>query len=242
MAVLCPDHRWWYYFVVRLQFDDRGEPLASKPNPLTSKGPAAERILKAAKTLFAGSGFANTSTMSIARMAQTSESQLIKHFGSKEGLLEAIFEDGWNHIAQAFGTLEYIPAPSSKLQALVGLILSKLEEDEQLKQLFLLEGRRIRKEGNMVLMTKGFLGLVNTADRLLKEMRDLGQLRSDLSIEGMRSALIGMLEGLLRDRMLAGRIPYSASYTAEDIRKLFLHVLHSFSDTPEYPSSHAKSL
>jgi AcrR family transcriptional regulator len=242
MAVLCPDHRWWYYFVVRLQFDDRGEPLASKPNPLTSKGPAAERILKAAKTLFAGSGFANTSTMSIARMAQTSESQLIKHFGSKEGLLEAIFEDGWNHIAKAFGTLEYIPAPSSKLQALVGLILSKLEEDEQLKQLFLLEGRRIRKEGRMVLMTKGFLGLVNTADRLLKEMRDLGQLRSDLSIEGMRSALIGMLEGLLRDRMLAGRIPYSASYTAEDIRKLFLHVLHSFSDTPEYPSSHAKSL
>src|SRR5579859_1861543 len=133
--------------------------MASAPNPLTNKGPAAERILKAAKMLFAGSGFENTSTISIALMAQTSESQIIKHFGSKEGLLEAIFEDGWNHIAQAFGALEYIPAPSSKLQALVGLILSKLEEDEQLKQLFLLEGRRIRKEGHMVLMTKGFLGL-----------------------------------------------------------------------------------
>jgi AcrR family transcriptional regulator len=214
--------------------------MASVPNPLTSKGPAAERILKAAKALFAGSGFENTSTISIARMAQTSESQLIKHFGSKEGLLEAIFEEGWNHIAQAFGTLEYIPAPSSKLQALVGLILSKLEEDEQLKQLFLLEGRRIRKEGHMVLMTKGFLGLVNTADRLLKEMRDLGQLRSDLNIEGMRSALIGMMEGLLRDRMLSGRIPYASSYTAEDIRKLFLHVLHSFAATPDYLSNHAK--
>jgi AcrR family transcriptional regulator len=173
-------------------------------------------------------------------MAQTSESQIIKHFGSKEGLLEAIFEDGWNHIAQAFGTLEYIPAPSAKLQALVGLIVSKLEEDEQLKQLFLLEGRRIRKEGHMVLMTKGFLGLVNTADRLLREMRDLGQLRSDLHLEGIRSALIGMLEGLLRDRMLAGRIPYSASYTAEDIRKLFLHVLHSFSASQDQFSSHAK--
>ena len=214
--------------------------MASVPNPLTNKGPAAERILKAAKMLFAESGFENTSTISIARMAQTSESQLIKHFGSKEGLLEAIFEEGWNHIAQAFGALEYIPAPSSKLQALVGLILSKLEEDEQLKQLFLLEGRRIRKEGHMVLMTKGFLGLVNTADRLLREMRDLGQLRSDLHIEGMRSALIGMMEGLLRDRMLSGRIPYSSSYTAEDIRKLFLHVLHSFSATPEYLSNRAK--
>ena len=180
--------------------------MASEPNPLTPKGPAAERILRAGKALFAGSGFENTSTISIARLAQTSESQIIKHFSHKEGLLEAIFEEGWRHIGQAFGALEYIPAPSSKLQALVGLILTKLEEDEQLKRLFLLEGRRIRKEGHMVLMTKGFLRLVKTADRLLREMRDLGQLRSDLHIEGIRSALIGMMEGLLRDRMLSSAL------------------------------------
>ena len=98
--------------------------MASISNPLSAKGPAAERILKAGKLLFAEAGFENTSTISIARMAQTSESQLIKHFGSKEGLLEAIFEHGWNHIAEAFGALEYIPAPSAKLQALVGLILA----------------------------------------------------------------------------------------------------------------------
>lgn len=200
----------------------------------------SERILHAAKALFAVSGFENTSTISIARLAQTSESQIIKHFGSKEGLLEAIFEVGWTHIGEAFGALEYIPAPSAKLQALVGLILAKLEEDEQLKQLFLLEGRRIRREGHMVLMTKGFLRLVQIADRLLQEMRDLGQLRSDLHIEGIRSALIGMMEGLLRDRMLANRIAYSASFNAEDIRKLFLHVLNSFSPSPESISDRAK--
>jgi AcrR family transcriptional regulator len=197
--------------------------------------PAAERILLAAKALFAEHGFENTSTMSIARQAQTSESQIIKHFGTKEGLLEAIFEDGWKHIGQAFGAIEYLPSPSSKLQALVGLILTKLEEDDLLKQLFLLEGRRVRREGRMVLMTQGFQQLVKTADRLLKEMRDLGQLRSDLHLEGIRSALIGMLEGLLRDRMLATRIPYSASFNAEDIRKLFLHVLNSFSVSSEQP-------
>ena len=95
--------------------------MALNPNPLTQKGPAAERILKAAKALFAGSGFENTSTISIARMAQTSESQLIKHFGSKEGLLEAIFEDGWNHIAQAFGTLEYIPGSQLKIAGAGGV-------------------------------------------------------------------------------------------------------------------------
>ncbi len=215
--------------------------MASVSNKSTHKGSAAERILKAAKMLFAESGFENTSTISIAREAQTSESQLIKHFGNKEGLLEAIFEEGWKHIADAFGALEYIPAPSAKLQALVGMILSKLKDDEQLKKLFLLEGRRIRREGHMVLMTQGFIRLVNTADRLLREMRDLGQLRSDLNIEGMRSALIGMMEGLLRDQMLDGRIPYSASFNAEDIRKLFLHVLLSFSTNSKLLSNEAKS-
>jgi AcrR family transcriptional regulator len=215
--------------------------MASAPNPISPKGSPAERILRAAKALFAVSGFENTSTISIARLAQTSESQIIKHFGHKEGLLEAVFEDGWRHIGEAFGALEYIPAPSSKLQALVGLILTKLEEDEQLKRLFLLEGRRIRKEGHMVLMTEGFLRLVKTADRLLKEMRDLGQLRSDLHIEGIRSALIGMMEGLLRDRMLASSIAYSASYNGEDIRKLFLHVLNSFSATHETSAGQAKN-
>jgi AcrR family transcriptional regulator len=193
---------------------------------------ARERILLAAKNLFAKGGFENTSTMSIARAAQTSESQILKHYGSKEGLLEAIFDDGWRRIGETFGTLEYLPSPSAKLQALVGLVLSKLEEDEQLKKLFLMEGRRIRKEGHMVLMTRGYRDLVRVIDTLLEEMRDLGQLRADLNLHGLRSALIGMLEGLMRDRMLAGSSDYPAAFDSEDIRKLFLHFLQSFLSFP----------
>ena len=191
--------------------------------------PTAERVLIAAKALFAQNGFENTTTASLARMARTSESQIVKHFGSKEGLLEEIFEDGWRHIAHSFAAIEYLPSPSSKLQALVGSVLSKLEEDEQLKQLFLLEGRRIRKEGHMVLLTKGYLELIKTVDGLLAEMRDVGELRSDLNVEATRSALIGMVEGLLRDRMMARRANYPAAFSPDDIRKLFLHVLQSFS-------------
>ena len=194
--------------------------------------PTAERVLIAAKALFAQNGFENTTTASIARMARTSESQIVKHFGSKEGLLEEIFEDGWRHIGHSFAAIEYLPTPSSKLQALVGSVLTKLEEDEQLKQLFLLEGRRIRKEGHMVLLTHGYLELIKTVDGLLSEMRDVGELRSNLNVEATRSALIGMVEGLLRDRMMARRANYPAAFSSEDIRKLFLHVLQSFSAKP----------
>lgn len=205
---------------------------ASKSAKVLTKVSTRDRILHAAKALFAHSGFENTTTMSIASQAQTSESQMIKHFGGKEGVLEAIFEDGWKRIEEAFGAVEYLPSPSSKLQALVGLVLTRLEEDDQLKQLFLLEGRRIRKEGHLILMTRGFLNLVKTIDALLLEMRNLGQLRADLNIEGIRSAIIGMMEGLLRDKMLATRVGYPASFDSDDIRRLFLHVLQSFSTVP----------
>lgn len=114
------------------------------------------------------------------------------------------------------------------MQSLVGLILASLQDDPELKELFLLEGRRIRKEGQLVLMTGGFLSLVRGIDDLLMQMRNNGQLRSDLHIEGIRSALMGMMEGLLRDRMLATRSNYPASYNEAEIRNLFLHVLQCF--------------
>ena len=40
----------------------------------------------------------SATTSAIARMAGTSESQLIKHFGSKEGLLEAIYDEAWQRL------------------------------------------------------------------------------------------------------------------------------------------------
>ncbi len=192
-------------------------------------GSSRQRILLVARKLFATDGYENTSTNSISRAAKTSESQIIKHFGGKEGLLEAIFEEGWGRIAESYKGLEYLSLPSAKLQSLVGLILSKLADDPDMQVLFLFEGRRVRKEGHMILMTSGFLNLVKVIDELLLEMRANGELRLDLNIEAVRSGLIGMMEGLLRDRMLASRVQYPASYTQVDIRNLFLHFLKTFS-------------
>src|ERR1041385_6502583 len=114
-----------------------------------------DRILNAAKHLFATRGYENTSTVAIARAAGTSESQLIKHFGSKEGLLEAIFDMGWERMSAMFPALQPIASPAERLEALLEMMLSGLERDPELKQLMLLEGRRIRKEGHMVMLTEG---------------------------------------------------------------------------------------
>ena len=72
----------------------------------TSHLPARERMLQVAKQLFAERGYENTSTVAIARAAGSSESQLMKHFGSKEGLLEAVFDQGWSILTERLGDLD----------------------------------------------------------------------------------------------------------------------------------------
>jgi AcrR family transcriptional regulator len=191
----------------------------------TPVGSSHDRILAAAKQLFASRGYENTSTVAIARLAGTSESQLMKHFGNKEGLLEAIFDQGWEKMGYALRGIHELSPASEKLLSLLDLVLSALERDPELKELMLLEGRRVRKEGRMVLLTRGYQEFVKTVDSLLLEMRAAGELRSNANSQAIRSGLMGMLEGMLRDQMLARRINYPAAYTTEEIRMLFTSVL-----------------
>ncbi len=188
-------------------------------------GSSRDRIRQAAKQLFASRGYENTSTVAIARLAGTSESQLMKHFGSKEGLLEAIFDDGWIALASHVTDLDKIASPRDKLGMLLDLMLGGMERDPELKLLILLEGRRIRKEGQIVLITQGFLRFVHVLDGILAQMRAANQLRPDLPVEAVRSALMGMFEGLLRDQMLAEKTGFPARYTAADLRQLFNVIL-----------------
>lgn len=213
-------------------------PASSKAEAPPAAASSHDRILQAAKILFAGKGYGNTSTVAIARLAGTSESQLMKHFGSKEGLLDAIFEQAWQKmnwgVRQA---IQGLPSPADKLSALVGLMITALEKDPELKLLMLLEGRRIRKEGHMVLLTQGFQEFVRLLDGVLREMRAAGQLRAETHPEAVRSALMGALEGLMRDQLLAHRIGFPARYNNKQLRQTFETLLASFIVSEAHPSS-----
>ncbi len=193
-------------------------------------GPSThDRILKVAKTLFANRGYEHTSTSAIARQAGTSESQLMKHFGSKAGLLEAIFIEGWTQITEeARAAAQNVASPPEKLQGLSRCVLQHLERDPELKLLMLLEGRRIRKEGQMVALTEGFLGFVQLLDGVLYEMREMNLLRPNLSPQAVRSALMGMLEGMLRDRFLSDRVGFPADFKMDQLQETMGYALSSF--------------
>jgi len=192
-------------------------------------GSTHERILRVGKTLFANRGYEHTSTSAIARQAGTSESQLMKHFGSKAGILEAIFIEGWNLITEeARVAIMGVASPLEQLRILSGCVLQCLERDQELKLLMLLEGRRIRREGQMVALTEGFLGFVRLTDSVLTAMRDQNLLRPDLSPQIVRSALMGMLEGMLRDRFLAERLAFPADFKPPQIQQTLDLTLQAF--------------
>ncbi|TLZ28289.1 MAG: helix-turn-helix transcriptional regulator, partial [Gammaproteobacteria bacterium] len=67
---------------------------SSNPEPAEAAS-SRERLLSTAKRLMAEAGYERVSTAAIAREAGTSESQLVRNFGSKAGLLETIFDESW---------------------------------------------------------------------------------------------------------------------------------------------------
>src|SRR5260370_32454500 len=98
--------------------------LPATPESVKATGSTHERILRVSKSLFANRGYEHTSTSAIARQAGTSESQLMKHLGSKAGLLVGIFIEGWTQITEeALAAAQNVASTPGKLQGLswVGL-------------------------------------------------------------------------------------------------------------------------
>lgn len=197
---------------------------SSSPSVSSSR----DRILDSAKTLFARQGYESTSTAAICRQAGTSESQLLKHFENKQGLLEAIFESAWRQINPAIRlATESISNPSDRLKMLIEMVLNFLGKDHDLLLLFLLEGRRIRDNGKFVVLAPGFLEFVGIVDGILKQLSKTGALASGLNPEAVRSGLMGAVEGLLRDQLLGQHAKYPAGYSAADIHAICFRFLNS---------------
>lgn len=191
---------------------------ATKPSTLTS---SRDRIREAAKSIFAFRGYEASSTAAICRLAGTSQSQLIKHFANKQGLLDAIFEYAWEQINPAISlAIEKVAPPREKLKIMVDIVLTFLEKDREMRTLFLLEGRRIRGDGHMVVLVPGFFEFVKTLDAVVKEMLAKGHLSQQLHPQAVRSAIMGMVEGLIRDQSLAKSSHFPASYSEADVRAI----------------------
>lgn len=180
------------------------------------------RLLNAGKTLFAKNGYEQTSTAAIAREAGSSESQLIRYFGGKAGLLEAIFNESWAGLNEA--VQQQISAGDTGragILKLLGLMISALSRDHDTAFLFLFEGRRMRGGSHEVIISRGFQKFMEVVNELIEKGRQDGSFRTDITPNVLCSAMFGCAEGMVRDRVLAERNNKPDPFTEEDIIRTF---------------------
>lgn len=80
-----------------------------------------EKILQAALELFAEEGFKPTSTSKVAKKAGVSEGLIFRHFGNKEGLLEAIMQEGEEQAKVLFADIVLESDPKKVIEKYFGL-------------------------------------------------------------------------------------------------------------------------
>lgn len=180
------------------------------------------RLLAAGKTLFAQSGYEQTSTSAIARAAGTSESQLMRYFGGKAGLLDTIFNESWSALTESVGsTVGDAPHAREAILALLRLMLAALGQDNELAVLFLFEGRRVRGPSHEVALSKGFVHFWELICGLIERGQAEGSFRADVKAVVLASAILGCAEGMMRDRLLAGRGAPPNPFDEDAVRNTF---------------------
>jgi AcrR family transcriptional regulator len=173
------------------------------------------RLLHAGKTLFAKNGYELTSTAAIAREAGSSESQLIRYFGGKAGLLEAIFNESWSPLNEVLD--QAITGTRHGREAIIRiliLMIQALNRDHDVAFLFLFEGRRMRAGSHGVSLSKGFLHFLEAIDTQIARGQEDGSFRADIDRQVLCSAMLGAAEGMVRDRVMAERS--NTPHTLED--------------------------
>jgi hypothetical protein len=107
-------------------------------------------------------------------------------------------------------------------------MMTALGEDRRLRNLMLLEGRRVRKRGHEIVLSGGFRQFLGQLDGVLQDISAAGQLRRTLPLDAVRSAVMGAFEGLLRDQLMAELIAYPARYDRKAVLAAFEVVLAAF--------------
>ena len=88
-----------------------------------------ERIIQAALQLFSEKGYAATSTSKVAKAAGVSEGLIFRHFGNKEGLLQAILNLGTERANVLYQHVLTHNQPKQALRAILEMAF-EIEEEQ----------------------------------------------------------------------------------------------------------------
>ena len=197
------------------------------------KHTSRDRLMQAGKTLFARLGYEQTSTAAIAREAGSSESQLMRYFGGKAGLLDTIFNESWDNV---LARVNEIPRDTPAHDYILGILAITIEafgRDHDMAVIFLFEGRRI--QGNEVAISRGFVQFYQAVQAVIRQGQEDGSFRRDLNPVVLSAALLGAAEGMIRDRLLLERRGMPNPFDDTAVRATFQAIIDGIAGPPARP-------
>ncbi len=198
------------------------------PRPSVAPSSSRARLLQAAKHLFARQGYEQTATSAIAREAGTSESQLMRYFGGKVGLLDALFNDAWAGLtARVNKAVANAATDRDAILAMLQTVASALARDRDFAILFLFEGRRLRGDDPRVRLAAEFEDYTELARELIRKAQANRELDTRLDPAAIASALLGACEAMIRDRAVA-RVTGSRAFAEREIMRTLEAMLGGF--------------
>ena len=191
-----------------------------------------DRLLDAAKRLFAAHGYEQTATSAIAREAGTSESQLMRYFGGKAGLLEALFENSWTHLNTRVGrAVQAADGNSDQILAAIQTVVSTLSRDPALATLAMFEGRRMRGDEARVRVSRGFSQFAEVIRSRIRKAQAEREFDQSLDPNAVTSAVLGAMESMIRDRLLA-KAGAGRGFAEREIRRTLQALLSGLTARP----------
>jgi AcrR family transcriptional regulator len=188
------------------------------------------RFIAAARELFLEHGYDGASTALIAREAGSAETQMVRLFGGKAGLLEAVFNESWAPVNEKLQAVAS-GAKSGRegILKILSAMIAAFDSDPNLAFLVLLEERRVRGDGKEVAISRGLSDFAALVDLLILRGQRDGSLAASLDHAALRSALIGAAEAMIRDRTIARREGRPDAFSRSSIRAVFEFLLDGVS-------------
>lgn len=193
------------------------------------EGSSQGRLRSVAKTLFAERGYEATSIADITRAAKTSHSQFMKYYAGKEELRQEIVEQQWSELTMAVTlATSSVLSPSAKLKLALNMFVSYLEGDAEFRAILLLEHAASRERGRLT-VSRELREFVQLMDEIIGAMKTAGELLANVDAHALRSALLGSLEGMMRDQLFA-TAGFPARYSLDQVRSTLATFVESACD------------
>ncbi len=185
-----------------------------------------QRILNAAMKVFAQNGFYNSKVNEIAKEANVADGTIYLYFKNKDDILISLFEDKMSQIIEALhNRLEGVTDPLEKIRIYIRSHIDMARQMPDLAQVITLELRqstRFMKEYD----NQKFTLYLRILSDMIREGKDAGAIRKDVSPGIMKRALFGMLDEISLYIVLTQTHPkYDIDRIAEEMCEFFIRGL-----------------